>query len=170
VQLAASTHPQLGSRAAHVYDGKQGFDFLGCHLHKRMSGTLWEQKRKRLYFLQRWPSQRSMRRIRPRVKELTPPSAQHRDLRDVIKEIDPVVRGWGQYFQTGNASKQFVQIDRYVVNRLRTLRRKRKGRHLKAGELRTWTRAAFEDLGLCRLRGTIRFPERPFWQNTEGHA
>ena len=84
--------------------------------------------------------------------------------------IDGCSSWWGLYFRTGNASKQFVQIDRYVVDRLRTLRRKRKGRNLKPGEMETWTREAFEDLGLCRLRGTIRFPERPFWQNTEGHA
>lgn len=168
-RLGLELHPDK-TRRVELYDGKQGFDFLGCHLHKRMSGTMWEQKRKRLYFLHRWPSQRSMQRIRQRVKELTPPSAQHRDLRDVIKEINPVVRGWGEYFRTGNASKQFVQVDRYVVSRLRALRRKRKGRNLRAGEMRTWTRDAFEDLGLCRLRGTIRFPERPFWQRAAGHA
>jgi group II intron reverse transcriptase/maturase len=168
-RLGLELHPDK-TRRVELYDGKQGFDFLGCHLHKRMSGTLWEQKRKRLYFLQRWPSRRAMQRIRQRVKELTPPSAQHRDLRDVIAEINPVVRGWGQYFRTGNASKQFVQVDRYVVDRLRTLRRKRKGRHLRPGEMRAWTRDAFEDLGLYRLRGTIRFPERPFWQNNKGHA
>jgi group II intron reverse transcriptase/maturase len=168
-RLGLELHPDK-TRRVELYDGKQGFDFLGCHLHKRLSGTLWEQKRKRLYFLQRWPSQRAMQRIRQRVKELTPPSAQHRDLREVIAQINPVVRGWGQYFRTGNASKQFVQIDRYVVDRLRSLRRKRKGRHLRAGEMEVWTREAFEDLGLCRLRGTIRFPERPFWQKAEGHA
>lgn len=164
-RLGLELHPDK-TRRVELYNGKQGFDFLGCHLHKRMSGTLWEQKRKRLYFLQRWPSQRAMQRIRQRVKELTPRSAQHRDLREVIAKINPVVRGWGQYFRTGNASRQFVQIDRYVVDRLRTLRRKRKGRHLRAGEMRRWTREAFENLGLCRLRGTICFPERPFWQNT----
>jgi group II intron reverse transcriptase/maturase len=168
-RLGLELHPDK-TRRVELYDGKQGFDFLGCHLHERLSGTLWEQTRKRLYYLQRWPSQRSLRRIRQRVKELTPRSAQHRDLRDVIEEINPVVRGWGLYFRTGNASKQFVQIDRYVVDRLRTLRRKRKGRNLHAGEMQTWTREAFEDLGLCHLRGTIRFPERPFWQRAEGHA
>ena len=167
-RLGLELHPDK-TRRVELYDGKQGFDFLGCHLHKRLSGTLWEQKRKRLYFLQRWPSRRSMQRLRQRVKDLTPRSAQHRDLREVIAEINPVVRGWGQYFRTGNASKQFVQIDRYVVDRLRTLRRKRKGRNLRAGEMGGWTREAFENLGLCRLRGTIRFPERPFWQQ-EGHA
>jgi hypothetical protein len=38
---------------------------------------------------------------------LTPRAACHRDLREVIAEINQVVRGWGQYFRTGNASRQF---------------------------------------------------------------
>ncbi len=54
-----------------LFDGKEGFDFLGCHLHKRMSGRIWEKEDKKLYFLQRWPSQRSMQRIRQPVKQLT---------------------------------------------------------------------------------------------------
>lgn len=131
-------------------------------LQRRLWAAAKQAPGRRFHFLQRWPSQRAMQRIRQRVKELTPPSAQHRDLREVIAKINPVVRGWGQYFRTGNAAKQFVQIDRYVVDRLR---RKRKERHLRPGEMRRWTREVFEDLGLCRLRGTICFPERPFWQN-----
>ncbi len=162
-RLGLELHPDK-TRRVELTDGKEGFDFLGCHLHKRMSGTLWEQKRKRLYFLQRWPSVRSMQRIRQRVKELTPRSRCHADLREVIAELNPVVRGWGQYFRTGNAAKQFVQIDRYVVDRLRALRIQRKGRNLRPGEAAGWTRESFENLGLYRLRGTIRYPEQPFWK------
>jgi group II intron reverse transcriptase/maturase len=162
-RLGLELHPEK-TRRVELTDGKEGFDFLGCHLHKRMSGKLWEQKRKRLYFLQRWPSQRAMQKIRQRVKELTPSSRCHVDLREVIADLNPVVRGWGQYFRTGNAAKQFVQIDRYVVDRLRDLRVKRQGRHLRPGEAGEWTRDYFENLGLYRLRGTIRYPEQPFWK------
>ena len=35
--------------------GREGYDFLGCHMHKRMSGRLWQQKGLRRYYLQRWP-------------------------------------------------------------------------------------------------------------------
>ena len=44
-------------------DGQEGFAFLGCHLHKRMSGKLLEMKGTRRYYLQRWPSAKSMRRV-----------------------------------------------------------------------------------------------------------
>lgn len=123
-----------------------------------------DEKRKRLYFLHRWPSKRSMQRMRQRVKELAPNSRCHADLRDVIGELNPVLRGWGQYFRTGNAAKHFIQIDDYVVSRLRTLCVKRKGRNLRPTESEKWTREYFENLGLYRLRGTVRFPERPFWE------
>ncbi len=162
-RLGLELHPEK-TRQVELYDGKQGFDFLGCHLHKRMSGKLWEQKRKRLYFLQRWPSKRSMQRIRQRVKDVAPNTRCHADLRDVIRELNPILRGWGQYFRTGNASTRFVQVDDYVVDRLRTLCVKRKGRHLRPAEADKWTREYFENLGLYRLRGTIRFPERAFWE------
>jgi hypothetical protein len=57
-----------------------------------------------------------------------------------------------------------VQIDRYVVDRLRSLRLARKGRNLRPGEVNRWTRESFEDLGPHRLRGTIAYPEQPFWK------
>jgi RNA-directed DNA polymerase len=162
-RLGLELHPDK-TRRVELFDGKEGFDFLGCHLHKRLSGTLLERYGKRRYFLQRWPSRRSMKRIRQRVKELTPRSRCHEDLRSVIADINPVLRGWGQYFRTGNASRCFNQIDGYVHRRLRTLRVKRKGRHLRAGESAKWTRESFWQLGLHRLRGTIRYPGQPFWQ------
>ena len=106
-RLGLELHPDK-TRRVELYDGKEGFDFLGCHLHKRLSGKLWEQKRQRLYFLQRWPSQRSMQRMRQRVKELTPRSRCHADIRDVIADLNPVLRGWGNYFRTGNAANASI--------------------------------------------------------------
>ena len=162
-RLGLELHPEK-TRRVELYDGKEGFDFLGCHLHKRLSGRLGERKRQRLYFLQRWPSQRSMQRIRQSVKRLTERGRCHADLREVIADLNPILRGWGSYFRTGNATKQFVQIDDYVISRLRSLRVKCKGRNLRPGEANAWTRDYFENLGLYRLRGTIRYPEQSFWQ------
>ena len=147
-----------------LYDGQEGFDFLGCHLHKRMSGKIWEQQRKRLYFLHRWPSDRAMKRIREKVRERTPRGRSHADLRVVIADLNPVLRGWANYFRTGNAAKRFNQLDTYVWRRLRKLRLSRKGRHLKPGEASRWTRESFYRMGLIRLQPLVRYPERPFWE------
>jgi hypothetical protein len=100
-----------------------------------------------------------MKRVRQRVKELTPRSRCHQDPRDVIASLNPVLRGWGQYFRTGNATVHFNSVDRYVVRRLKRLRVSRKGRHLKPGEARRWTPDYFYALGLHRLLGTIVYPE-----------
>jgi hypothetical protein len=161
-RLGLELHPEK-TRRVELSFGKAGFDFLGCHLHKRLSGRIWQQRRKRLYFLHRWPSQRSIRRVRARVRELTPRSRCHEDLRAIIADLNPIIRGWGNYFRSGNAAGQFISIDSFVVRRLRTLCCKRKGRHLRSGEASCWTREYFERLGLYRLRGTISYPEQPFW-------
>ena len=139
--------------------GCEGFDFLGCHLHKRMSGPIWERTRRRVYFLQRWPSRRAMQRVRARVKALTPRGVCHRALRDTIAQLNPVLRGWGGYFRTGNAAIKFGQVDDYVAWRLKRLVMTRHGRTLRPGQAAQWTPDYFHALGLHRLRGTIQYPE-----------
>ena len=164
-RLGLELHPEK-TRRVDLSQGRQGFDFLGCHLRKRMSGRIWEQQGNRVYYLHRWPSTRSMKRVRARVKGLT-----HRgwnwvsDVRVLIDNLNPVLRGWGNYFRTGNADRKFHQVDRYVVRRLRRFLIKRKGRHLRAGEAGHWTRDYFEAFGLHRLQGTIRYPGTPFWES-----
>jgi len=157
-RLGLELHPEK-TRRVDLSRGLQGIDFLGCHLRKRMSGPIWARSRRRVYFLQREPSQRSMKRVRQRVKEIARNSRRHTDLRTLIGELNPVLRGWGNYFCTGNAARKFLALDEYVVERLRTLLVKRKGRNLRLGEAATWRRDFFEAHGLYRLRGTIRYPE-----------
>jgi group II intron reverse transcriptase/maturase len=159
-RLGLELHPDK-TRRVDLSLGKEGFDFLGCHLRKRMSGPIWEQSRRRVYFLQRWPSQRSMTRVRQRVKELTGRARNGvKDVRVLIRALNPVLRGWGNYFRTGNATGKFNQIDGYVWRRLRDFLKKRKGRNLRAGEAEGWTCDFFvEGHGLHRLRGTVQYPE-----------
>jgi RNA-directed DNA polymerase len=82
-----------------------------------------------------------------------------RDVRTVIEELNPILRGWGNYFRTGNAADKFRQVDRYVVDRLRTLMVKKRGRNLRPGQAVRWNEDWFNGLGLYRLRGTIRYPK-----------
>lgn len=156
-RLGLELHPEK-TRMVDLSRGREGFDFLGCHLRKRMSGPLWERTHRRVYYLQRWPSQRAMTRIRARVRALTPRSRCHEDVRRIIADLNPVLRGWGQYFRTGNAAPRFTQVDTYVEERLRGLLLKRAGSRLAPGRAAAWRRPFFEALGLHRLRGTIQYP------------
>ncbi len=157
-ELKLELHPDK-TRRVDLGWGKQGIDFLGCHLRKQFSGPVWEKARKRVYFLHRWPSTKSMKRIRQRVKEMTPKARCHDDPRTVIGALNPVLRGWSQYFRTGNASDKFNELDGYVAWRLKRMRIKRKGRHLRPGEARRWKPDYFYALGLHRLLGTVAYPE-----------
>jgi RNA-directed DNA polymerase len=154
--LGLELHPEK-TRVVDLEEGREGFDFLGCHFRARVSGRMLECGVRR-YYLQRWPSQRSMKRIRAKIKARTGRGRAGYDIRDVIADLNPILGGWGNYFRTGNASEKFVQIDDYVRSRLRGLMLARYGRNLKPGQSRIWTREWFEAHGLYRLRGTIRYP------------
>ncbi|MDP2350077.1 MAG: group II intron reverse transcriptase/maturase [Chloroflexota bacterium] len=154
--LGLELHPDK-TRIVDLEEGREGFDFLGCHFHARVSGRLLERGIRR-YYLHRWPSARSMKRVRSRVKELTGRNRNGtRDVRVLIRDLNPVLRGWGNYFRTGNAAAKFRQVDRYVVDRLRRFLVKRQGRNLRPGQTRRWTEDWLNGLGLYRLRGTIRY-------------
>jgi group II intron reverse transcriptase/maturase len=152
--IGLELHPDK-TRVVELGLGKEGFVFLGCYLRIVRSHF------KRRTYLFRWPSPKAMNRIRGRVRELTDRRrrAGMKDIREVIRDLNPVLRGWGNYFRTGNASIKFQQVDRYVSERLvRLMYRGRRDRH-RPFRTREWTPAHFHQaLGLHRLLGTIRYP------------
>ncbi|MGD0609778.1 MAG: group II intron reverse transcriptase/maturase [Streptosporangiaceae bacterium] len=156
--LGLELHPDK-TKVVDLRQGREGLDFLGCHFHARMSGRLWDQKRIVRYYLHRWPSQRAMKRLREKVRARTGRNRAGTDIRDVIADLNPVLRGWGNYFRTGNAADKFRQADDYVVFRLYRLMVKKRGRNLRAGQAQAWTEEWFNGHGLYRLRGTVRYPK-----------
>jgi RNA-directed DNA polymerase len=155
--LGLRLHPDK-TRVVDLRQGREGFDFLGCHFHAGMSGRVWQQYGKVRYYLHRWPSQQAMKRLRAKIRDRTGRNRAGADIRDVIADLNPVLRGWGNYFRTGNAANKFRQADDYVVFRLRRLMIKKRGRNLHAGQAQAWTEEWFNGHGLHRLRGTIRYP------------
>ena len=157
-ELGLELHPDK-TRVVDLREGREGFDFLGCHLRARMSGPIWEKYGKVRYYLHRWPSARSMKRARTRIRELTDRRWVGADLKDVIGRLNLFLRGWGNYFRTGNASDKFVSLDRHVAWRLKRLLIKKRGRNLRAGQAGRWTRTWFHEQGLHQLMGTISYPK-----------
>ncbi len=51
-RLGLTLHPDK-TRVVDLREGREGFDFLGCHLRARMSGRLWERKQIARYYLHR---------------------------------------------------------------------------------------------------------------------
>ena len=156
--LGLELHPDK-TRVVDLREGREGLDFLGCHFHARMSGRIWQERRVVRFYLQRWPSQRAMNRVREKVKAKTGRNRVGWDIREIVADLNPLLRGWGNYFRTGNAAEKFCQVDGYVVFRLRRLMVKKRGRNLRAGQVLVWTEDWFNGHGLHRLRGTVRYPK-----------
>ena len=154
-RLGLELHPEK-TRAVDLRRGRESLDFLGCTVRKRRSIL----RAPHLHFMQRWPSARAMKRLRERVHELTAvPGNAARDLTQVITALNPVLRGWGNYFATGNADDKFNHLDTYVYQRLvRWLYRR--GGQRRRFRARCWPQARLYALGLYRLQGTVRYPSQ----------
>ncbi len=153
-RLGLRLHPDK-TRLVDVGRGRRTFVFLGCTLGKRRS----IQRNPRLTFLQRWPSPRAMGRIRARVRALTDRRRYAgADLRGMIAGLTPVLRGWAAYFRTGNADRQFTQVDRYVRDRLLRWRQRHGGQRGRRLRLNAWPATRLVGMGLYQLRGTVCYP------------
>ena len=74
--LGLELHPDK-TKVVDLRDGREGFDFLGWHFRARVSGRLLERGVRR-YYLHRWPSQRSMKRLRAEGQGQDRPSPRRR--------------------------------------------------------------------------------------------
>lgn len=152
-RLGLELHPDK-TRLVDMRRGREGFVFLGCTVRKRRS----IQRNPRWHFVQRWPSPKAMKRLRQRIHELTDVRrVRARKVTEVMAALNPVLRGWGNYFRTGNADRQFNSMDRYVVDRLDHWQARRGGQR-RAFRRELWSQYRYWDMGLHRLQGTVRYP------------
>ncbi len=158
-RLRLTLHPEK-TKLVQLGLGRQGFDFLGCYLR------IVKSHFKGRTYLFRWPSRRAMRSVRAKIRDHTNRRrrAGMKDVDDVIRDLNPVLRGWGNYFKTGNASKQFTAIDYCVWQRItRLLAKLRRKRGASLGSSwarlrREWPMSRLREHGLHKLLGTIRYP------------
>jgi group II intron reverse transcriptase/maturase len=139
------------TRIADLTKGKEGFDFLGFHCRKVES---WKWKGR--WYLQRWPSARAMNTIRAKVRERTHRRYVGGDLAITVEYLNPVLRGWGNYFRYANSARKFSTIDSYVHERLALLasaKHGRPGRNWASHYNGDWLRR----LGVHTLTGTVRY-------------
>jgi group II intron reverse transcriptase/maturase len=139
------------TRIVELTRGKEGFDFLGFHMRK-VESWRWRGK----FYLQRWPSAQAMSSIRAKIRALTTRCYTEMALSAVVDRLNPVLRGWGNYFRAGNSARKFNQIDSYVHERLAILAA---NKHQRSG--RRWATeynvAWFQRLGVHTLNGSVRY-------------
>ncbi len=86
----------------------EGFDFLGFRIQRRA----WHGRPgKRAIYT--YPSKRSLAAVIDKVRTLTR-RARHRTLADLLRAINPVLRGWCAYFRHGVSKSVFGYLDHFV--------------------------------------------------------
>lgn len=153
-RLGLNLHPSK-TRLVNLKEGKEGLDFLGFH-HRKVKS--WWYRR---HYLQRCPGHKAMKAIREKVRAIAGARQRlDRSLKDVINELNPVLRGWGNYFRVGNSSRHFGLIDMYVLERLCLFLSKK---HDKSGRGwgQRWQHINFQEEGLHQLAGTTRWHRYP---------
>jgi group II intron reverse transcriptase/maturase len=114
--LGVHLHPEK-TRVVHV---QHGFEFLGYKVkqgkghslprHKRRTGS----NRMNLYAI---PRAKSVARFKDRIRALTRRNTPI-PLAELILRINPVIRGWGQYFRKAHVRVFFNRLDRWIERRL----------------------------------------------------
>jgi RNA-directed DNA polymerase len=99
----------------------EGFDFLGFRIQRRLKrGTT-----KRVVYT--YPSKKALASIVGRVRALTRRSS-HPTLAVLLRQLNPVLRGWCTYFRHGVSKATFGYLDQYTWHRVVRWIRKRHNR------------------------------------------
>lgn len=106
-----------------ILDAKsQVFDFLGFSFKK--AWTLTKPRRRTAIF---FPSHQAELAIKKKIRKVTNPKRPLK-VEEVIEELNPILRGWLNYFRIANSSKKFNKIRYYANNKVRKFLRRRRQR------------------------------------------
>ncbi len=112
---------ELNPKKTRIVDADQGsFDFLGFNFRR----ICHQQKQQYVPFM--LPSRQATQAIRRKVKEIVRINRPHVTVEGLIKEVNPVLRGWVNYFRIGNSSKVFTKLRSYTALRVRKFLRRRR--------------------------------------------
>ena len=91
---------------------KESFDFLGFCFQK-FGKT--KSGRKLPYMM---PSKKTMKKVKDAIRVITCRKSAYEGLEQKVGKLNPLIRGWRNYFQHGNSTKRFKQLDEYVWMKL----------------------------------------------------
>jgi RNA-directed DNA polymerase len=122
-ELRVRLHPQK-TRIVHV---RQGFEFLGYKVKRGKGYRLPDHKRQsrtnpqNLYVI---PREKSVKRFEEQVRNLTRRKAPIK-LRELIEQLNPVIRGWGIFYRKAHVKRLFNRLDRWIERRIYSFLAKR---------------------------------------------
>jgi RNA-directed DNA polymerase len=114
--LGVQLHPQK-TRVVHV---RRGFEFLGYLIRRGRQLKLPPGKivtGARSGALYAYPREKSVQRFRDRVRQLTRRCVPLKT-KDLIEQLNPVLRGWGHYYKRAHVRTLFNNLDRWIERRI----------------------------------------------------
>lgn len=109
---------RLSESKTRVVHLDEGFDFLGFRIQRR---TRRGTTKKTVYT---YPSKKALASIMAKVRALTNRS-RHLTLEALLRQLNPVLRGWCTYFRHGVSKATFHYLDAYAWRRVTAWLRKR---------------------------------------------
>jgi len=142
--------------------GKEGFDFLGFH-HRRVVG-----RSKRLY-TSKWPKQAAVKAFKQKVRSVLEHRAMLQcSIEMVVEKLNPILRGWQNYFKFGNSSKVFSSLDSYTHQSLALWYSKKHGKSGRGWATRfNW--GTYKRTGIVQLCGNVQYWSANRMRKEEGH-
>ena len=118
-RLELRAHP----KKTRVLDARRDdFDFLGFNFRKSLNPRSGKS------FPLVLPSQKAQKAIRQKLRDATSPMVQHK-IGEVVREVNPMLRGWVNYFRIAHSARAFGRVREYALCRLRRFLRRRQTRH-----------------------------------------
>jgi RNA-directed DNA polymerase len=114
-----------------------GFDFLGYHFERTS----------------RWPREKSRQGLEHKLHRLTRRTCGDNLAELVGERLNPILRGWMNYFLRSTNAADFRTLDSYLRARLRAILRKRRGLRGRGRgpDHQRWPNRFFDELGLLSL-------------------
>jgi group II intron reverse transcriptase/maturase len=111
---------QLNAQKTRIVHVRHGFEFLGYKIKRGKQLRLPSHKIRsgaQSGALYAYPKEKSVRRFMDRVRALTRRRVPL-TTRELIAQLNPVLRGWGHYFKRAHVRLLFNRLDRWIVRRL----------------------------------------------------
>lgn len=141
-RLGLELHPEK----TRIVSADDGFDFLGIHLRRTPTKSA---KAKMKYVTRLWPSDRSLQRVREKIKE-TFGRKYGSSLEAIVEKLNPVIRGWNNYHTAIRPVRErLLKLNYYVQERIRIFLKRKY-----SDETRGYRRVPSEmiaRLGLCQF-------------------
>jgi RNA-directed DNA polymerase len=110
---------QLSEEKTHITHITEGFDFLGFTMKRHID------KQRGYNELRFYPSEKSVMKLKGKIKDMTKRGATLASPRDKITALNLLLRGWANYYRHSAASSTFAYVGSYAFKRMELWLRKK---------------------------------------------